>query len=705
MTFLILCLLIRVPDAESQEIEYFGSAVFGGPFTAAQIEGSYAYCSAEGGLMILDISDPENIIPIGGTPFIYNGWDLSVSENHAYVTAYMEHLSFAIVDISDPHNPIILSTLDSTGYGPIAYLSNHVYVVDRYEGLRIIDVSDPHNPRIVGAYLDDYEHWDIAVSGSYAYLALAEDGLEILDITDPLDPSLVSHYDSPIDNFAACVFISDTYAYIGGWFLEIVDISVPSEPVYTGHYEPAFGIWDICVDGDYLYGIGGTDIGDHQFVIVNVEDPNNPYGVGEYFTGWFTDISNVEHQVYISGRSEALTIIDVSVPVSPDFLGAYEVYGGLSAIAVSQNYAYAATNVRGSFFTIDVSDYSSPVVRQINNISGNVFEVDIEDNYLYVSSGNIQIYDISETDSPVFAGEYMGPSQIYGVDVQGQYAYVTPVWDGLQIVDISDPGNPFLVGECPLVGPFQVFVRENLAFVTEREPGLGLAIVDVSNSVNPVLIGRCETPLYARRLYIEGEYAYVTVETYGIEIIDISDPYHPVAVSNYHTRDATGDVFVQDNYAFVTAGDEGLLILDVSDPLTPVLITTYNNGTRAATCHVIDDYIFLGCSYSMIILRFDTESGVVEEIAQLPDEYFLYQNFPNPFNPTTTISYSIPEQSDIRIEVYNIIGQRVATLLDGNKQAGNHSIVWQADNHPSGVYFARLEAGGRSETVKIELLR
>jgi len=83
----------------------------------------------------------------------------------------------------------------------------------------------------------------------------------------------------------------------------------------------------------------------------------------------------------------------------------------------------------------------------------------------------------------------------------------------------------------------------------------------------------------------------------------------------------------------------------------------------------------------------------------------LSQNNPNPFNPSTTISYSIPEQSDVRIEIYNIIGQRVATLLDGNKQAGYHSIVWQADNHPSGVYFARLEAGGRAENVKMVLLK
>ena len=124
--------------------------------------------------------------------------------------------------------------------------------------------------------------------------------------------------------------------------------------------------------------------------------------------------------------------------------------------------------------------------------------------------------------------------------------------------------------------------------------------------------------------------------------------------------------------------------------------------------------ILLDCFWGLGELRSDmgaygggdsTLVGIDEPVVDLPDEFALLQNFPNPFNPSTTISYVLREQFDVRIEIYNILGQRVATLFDGNRQAGYHSVVWQADDYPSGVYFARLEAGKRSENIKMVLLK
>jgi hypothetical protein len=88
-----------------------------------------------------------------------------------------------------------------------------------------------------------------------------------------------------------------------------------------------------------------------------------------------------------------------------------------------------------------------------------------------------------------------------------------------------------------------------------------------------------------------------------------------------------------------------------------------------------------------------------------PEKMALLQNHPNPFNASTTIKYSLPQRSDVRIEIYNILGRLVATLLEGNVDAGFHTITWRADNYPSGVYFARLRAGERSENVKMVLLK
>ncbi|MEP1121750.1 MAG: T9SS type A sorting domain-containing protein [Balneola sp.] len=79
----------------------------------------------------------------------------------------------------------------------------------------------------------------------------------------------------------------------------------------------------------------------------------------------------------------------------------------------------------------------------------------------------------------------------------------------------------------------------------------------------------------------------------------------------------------------------------------------------------------------------------------LPKEFGLSQNFPNPFNPSTTIQYALPKASDVSIDVFNILGKRVASLVNQRKAAGSYSIQFQASNLSSGVYFYTLRVGGR----------
>ncbi len=83
----------------------------------------------------------------------------------------------------------------------------------------------------------------------------------------------------------------------------------------------------------------------------------------------------------------------------------------------------------------------------------------------------------------------------------------------------------------------------------------------------------------------------------------------------------------------------------------------------------------------------------------------LAQNYPNPFNPSTTIRFSLPAASSITLKVYNLAGQEVATLLDEPREAGMHTVQWNASGLPSGVYFYRLQAGEFEETRKLLLMR
>ncbi|MBD3168341.1 MAG: T9SS type A sorting domain-containing protein [candidate division Zixibacteria bacterium] len=89
----------------------------------------------------------------------------------------------------------------------------------------------------------------------------------------------------------------------------------------------------------------------------------------------------------------------------------------------------------------------------------------------------------------------------------------------------------------------------------------------------------------------------------------------------------------------------------------------------------------------------------------LPKEFKLYQNYPNPFNSTTEIAFDTPVESEARIEIYNIAGQRVETVVDRMFPAGEHAIYWDASGYSSGVYFYRLSAGDKVFTRRMTLLK
>jgi hypothetical protein len=88
-----------------------------------------------------------------------------------------------------------------------------------------------------------------------------------------------------------------------------------------------------------------------------------------------------------------------------------------------------------------------------------------------------------------------------------------------------------------------------------------------------------------------------------------------------------------------------------------------------------------------------------------PTEYTLGQNYPNPFNPSTKIDYAVPKTGAVKLEVYNMLGQKVATLVEGIRTAGNYTVTWNPAGLTSGMYFYRLEAGGVVQTRKMLLAR
>ncbi len=98
-------------------------------------------------------------------------------------------------------------------------------------------------------------------------------------------------------------------------------------------------------------------------------------------------------------------------------------------------------------------------------------------------------------------------------------------------------------------------------------------------------------------------------------------------------------------------------------------------------------------------------NGVVRAGAGLPKEFILKQNYPNPFNSITQIKYALPVDCQVRLDVYNVVGQRVATLVDGQQKAGYKVLTWNAKNMVSGVYFCKLTVGDRTFVKRMVLLK
>jgi hypothetical protein len=108
---------------------------------------------------------------------------------------------------------------------------------------------------------------------------------------------------------------------------------------------------------------------------------------------------------------------------------------------------------------------------------------------------------------------------------------------------------------------------------------------------------------------------------------------------------------------------------------------------------------------SDFIKEIPTSIDRFDDDEERPNEIKLSQNYPNPFNPTTTIRYALPQATTVRLEVFNMLGQRVALLADEQKSTGCHTAIFDASNLSSGMYIYRLQAEGYVQTRKLTLIK
>lgn len=155
----------------------------------------------------------------------------------------------------------------------------------------------------------------------------------------------------------------------------------------------------------------------------------------------------------------------------------------------------------------------------------------------------------------------------------------------------------------------------------------------------------------------------------------------------------------------------------VSDSTTVYTIINRNNDTHLFTIttdSIGELWICIGTDsgfeatttlyINKITLKFQSTTGIDDKKSN-NTEFILYQNYPNPFNPVTSISYSVPIQSNVVIKIFEALGREVSTLVNQEKSIGNHIVEFDAANLTSGIYFCTFQAGGYRQTRKLILLK
>lgn len=209
-------------------------------------------------------------------------------------------------------------------------------------------------------------------------------------------------------------------------------------------------------------------------------------------------------------------------------------------------------------------------------------------------------------------------------------------------------------------------------------------------------IGRAnETPTYGSTVYNLNATYLVVVKYTFVPLGNLDDSISLFvfqAISTGITEPATAEIL---NYTFSTDPTK-------TDAATLESVTLRQGSSSSAPSLVVDG-IRIANNWGLAVTG--TATDVAENNSVLPTKFDLSQNYPNPFNPSTTIKYQVPQNSFVSVNVYDVLGNEVRTLVREEKAAGSYELRFDAGNMPSGVYFYKIQAGNFTQTKKMILMK
>jgi formylglycine-generating enzyme required for sulfatase activity len=553
--------------SDGWNLELLGN--LGGEVRAIVTEGNYAYTSEGPSLVVLDVSNKANPLPVGRLLLPEKVEDLDYHDGYLFAACSWSGLQ--IIDVTVPTAPRLHSFYDTEGDSVLVQrFESVVYLGDRQGDLHMIDVSVIDRPVLAGVAAgvsDEIKALDVTRTVDEKILVTAatwHDGLQIFDVTDPTSASIVGAF--PITGTSYGVSAEGSIAYLADQSdvdngIRIIDITDPTAPVQLSKFGQIGYLVDIS--GTTLYMV---DVWARVFVI-DVSDPRNPVLLGKNNTLSF-GVQRMDYHdgyVYIAHRSKGMQVVDVSNPENPNIVANYQqVLGQVNDVEVAGSRAYLASNNESRFHVIDVS-----------------------------SPGSL---------TPVGALTTAHGTQ--AVALSGAYAYLAQQSNGVEIIDLSDPHSPRSVGYYTnsdlLVMDVSVEGSQLFAAGIDTSTyGARLDIVSISNPANPSGEGEIILPTdraWVREVEVASSVAYLADEA-GLDIVDVSNPNSPNLLGTFPTvGDNNEEVAVKGNYAYVAASDDGLLVVDVSNPANPEQVTNLGVGSRFSVVTIEGDLLYAGGS-------------------------------------------------------------------------------------------------------------
>jgi len=495
------------------------------------------------------------------------------------------------------------------------------------------------------------------VVGDIAYVAHDIQGLWLVDIGDPEAPAAIGGLNTAGRAFG--VFVEGNYAYVADYDrgLQIIDISDPSGPVLSDSINTLGRAVNVYVSGNYAY-LAASDAGLQKINIPNLDSITTFEPLRT-----ISDVYIVDSLAYLAAGGDGLVIADIFTTPDSAFLGIYDTPGNAIGVVVAESLAFVADADSG-LVVVNISDPANPVLVDRSAVPGSATGVYYAAPNIYVTDKiALRVFQLSTdgADSLIYVGGYDTPGTALDVVIASNHAYIADNYEGLQIVDVSDPGD------ITPTGTFETVSKEYLWAACRIGAGNAGQRYAVAYSHN---YGKTWTTAFEQPAW---DFAFIgdTVIVATDDGLYLSDDYQNWSVLR-EMEDISGErrYYASDFYTVETVGS----------------------------------VIWAGGADGTVRTTDGGENWTVYRSELYADDHFAY---PSPFSPMastrkgTTIHYMPPQTTEVTIKIYDFNLDLVRTLVDGATRTGGveaDNDVWFGKNDKgefvaNGVYFYNIKLG------------